>query len=151
MRIRVPILTGKQALCQRPVVNYIMIVMRCRYRLAVLRALPQLQKLDNVQVTQEELREAQRKGRILTHPEEQQESEEDEEEEEEYISSSQPQYSRYQNEYATEQEYSPPQRSPSRQEVVYTNVIVLNTENEISNEYYISNIILTILTRCGID
>lgn len=83
-----------------------------RYRLAVLRVLPQLQKLDNIQVTPEELREAQKKGRILVHPEDPQESEE-----EEYIPPSQQQYSRYPNvEYGGEQEYSP-QRSPSRQEV----------------------------------
>lgn len=62
------------------------------------------------------MREAQRKGRVLTHPEDPQESEEEEEEEEEYVTSTQPQYSRYTNDYAAEQEYSP-QRSPSRQEV----------------------------------
>lgn len=77
----------------------------------MLRSLPQLQKLDNIQVTQEELREAQKRGKVLIHPEEPHESEE-----EEYIPP-QPQYNRYQNaDYPAEQEYSP-QRSPSRQEV----------------------------------
>lgn len=93
-------------------------------------------------MTQEELREAQRKGRVLTHPEDPQESEEDVEEEEEYISSSQPQYSRYQNEYAAEQEYSPPQRSPSRQEVRSCGVFIkyiIKTANA-------SLVILTVLT-----
>nr|CAI5848445.1 unnamed protein product [Callosobruchus analis] len=93
------------------------------YRLAVIRALPQLQKLDNVAISQEEMREAQRRGKILVHPDD----ETQEESEEEYQSSptqaavqQQPQYNRYQ-EYS-EQEYSPPQRSPQRQEVTeYTN------------------------------
>nr|CAH7769661.1 unnamed protein product [Callosobruchus chinensis] len=93
------------------------------YRLAVIRALPQLQKLDNVAITQEEMREAQRRGKVLTHPDD----ETQDESEEEYQSSptqaavqQQPQYNRYQ-EYS-EQEYSPPQRSPQRQEVTeYTN------------------------------
>lgn len=76
------------------------------YRMAVLRTLPQLQKLDNVSVTQDELREAARKGRTLSHPEDPQDSEE------EYIS--QGQYQRYQ-EYPAENEYSP-QQSPSTQE-----------------------------------
>lgn len=76
----------------------------CRYRMAVLRALPQLQKLDNVAVTPEELRDAQRKGRALTHPDDQPDSEE-----EVYVPNNQ---YRYQEEI----EYSP-QRSPSRQEV----------------------------------
>nr|XP_023015514.1 protein tilB homolog isoform X2 [Leptinotarsa decemlineata] len=48
------------------------------YRMAVIKALPQLQKLDNVQVTQEELREAQRRGRTLYHPEDAQEDSEEE-------------------------------------------------------------------------
>nr|CAI5848446.1 unnamed protein product [Callosobruchus analis] len=91
------------------------------YRLAVIRALPQLQKLDNVAISQEEMREAQRRGKILVHPDD----ETQEESEEEYQSSptqaavqQQPQYNRYQ-EYS-EQEYSPPQRSPQRQEVTTT-------------------------------
>lgn len=77
------------------------------YRMTVLRTLPQLQKLDNVPVVQDELREAARKGRILSHPEDPQDSEE-----EQYIP--QNQYQRYQ-EYPAEDEYSP-QRSPPRQE-----------------------------------
>lgn len=76
------------------------------YRMAVLRTLPQLQKLDNVSVTQDELREAARKGRGLSHPEDPQDSEE------EYIP--QGQYQRYQ-EYPAENEYSP-QQSPSTHE-----------------------------------
>ncbi|KAJ8925347.1 hypothetical protein NQ315_009177 [Exocentrus adspersus] len=78
------------------------------YRLAVIRALPQLQKLDNVQISQDELREAQRKGKNLYHPEEEQDVSE-----EEYEPPAQQQYPRY--EYS-EQEYSPIQRSPPRQE-----------------------------------
>lgn len=77
------------------------------YRLSVIKALPQLQKLDNVQVTQEELKEAQRKGRTLCHPDDAQDSDED-------YPQQQPQY-KYQ-EYS-ESEYSPVQRSPPRQEV----------------------------------
>ncbi|XP_018332927.1 uncharacterized protein F09G8.5 isoform X3 [Agrilus planipennis] len=83
------------------------------YRLTVIRALPQLQKLDNIAITQEEVRDAARKGRILTHPEDPHESEE-EVEEEEYVPDRQ-QYSRYPTEQYQEQQYSP-QRSPSRQE-----------------------------------
>ncbi|KAB0803727.1 hypothetical protein PPYR_00697 [Photinus pyralis] len=79
------------------------------YRMAVLRTLPQLQKLDNVSVTQDELREATRKGRGLSHPEDPQDSEE------EYIP--QGQYQRYQ-EYPAENEYSP-QQSPSTNEPEY--------------------------------
>jgi hypothetical protein len=41
----------------------------CRYRLTVLRALPNLQKLDNIPVQPEELQDALRKGRELVHPE----------------------------------------------------------------------------------
>ncbi|RZC33320.1 acidic leucine-rich nuclear phosphoprotein 32 family member, partial [Asbolus verrucosus] len=82
------------------------------YRLAVIKALPQLQKLDNVQVTQDELREAQRKGRTLTHPDDAQDSEE------EYApQQQQQQYNRYQD--YSESEYSPVQRSPPRQEPDY--------------------------------
>ena len=77
----------------------------------MIKALPQLQKLDNVQVTQEDLREAQRKGRTLTHPDDAQESEE------EYVQPPQQpqQYNKYQD--YSESEYSPVQRSPPRQEV----------------------------------
>ncbi|XP_065168917.1 dynein axonemal assembly factor 11 isoform X1 [Atheta coriaria] len=76
------------------------------YRYAVLRALPQLQKLDNVAVTPDELREAQRRGKTLTHPDDPQESEE------EYSN-----HYQYQEQQVppSQQEYSP-QRSPSRQE-----------------------------------
>ncbi|XP_018332928.1 uncharacterized protein LOC108742278 isoform X4 [Agrilus planipennis] len=88
------------------------------YRLTVIRALPQLQKLDNIAITQEEVRDAARKGRILTHPEDPHESEE-EVEEEEYVPDRQ-QYSRYPTEQYQEQQYSP-QRSPSRQETEYDN------------------------------
>ncbi|KAF2900162.1 hypothetical protein ILUMI_06029 [Ignelater luminosus] len=90
------------------------------YRMTVLRTLPQLQKLDNVAVTQEELREASRKGKVLTHPEDPQESEE-----EEYIP--QNQYQQRYQEYPPEPEYSP-QRSPPRQEPEY--------ENDDVEEYY---------------
>lgn len=77
----------------------------------MIKALPQLQKLDNIQVTQDELKEAQRKGRNLIHPNDAQDD--TEEEEEEY---QQPQYNnRYQQEYS---EYSsPPQSTPIKLEV----------------------------------
>jgi len=75
------------------------------YRLAVLRALPQLQKLDNMAVTQDELKEAQRKGRSLNHPEsETQESSEDD--------------IAYDTGYKYEEEYVPV-RSASRQDNEY--------------------------------
>jgi len=45
----------------------------CRYRLTVLRALPTLQKLDNIAVQPEEVQDAMRKGRELVHPEDIQE------------------------------------------------------------------------------
>ncbi|XP_060526568.1 cilia- and flagella-associated protein 410-like isoform X2 [Cylas formicarius] len=83
------------------------------YRLAVIKTLPQLQKLDNVAITQEELRDAQKRGKTLTHPEDVQD-----ESEEEYAPPSSPQqYTRYQ-EYS-EPEYSPVQRSPPRPETEY--------------------------------
>lgn len=44
----------------------------------MLRALPQVQKLDNYAVTNDELRDATRKGRALRHPEDVDESEEEE-------------------------------------------------------------------------
>lgn len=80
-----------------------------RYRFAVIKALPQLQKLDNIQVNQDELKEAQRKGRNLIHPDV---AQDDTEEEEEY---QQQQYNnRYQQEYT---EYSnQPQTAPIKQE-----------------------------------
>ncbi|XP_045470651.1 cilia- and flagella-associated protein 410 isoform X2 [Harmonia axyridis] len=83
------------------------------YRLAVLRALPQIQKLDNVQVTPEELKEAQKKGRNLVHPEEQPESEG-----EEYIVQQQ-NYSNNRYVDYPEPQYSPTQRISPRQEVDY--------------------------------
>ncbi|XP_066139744.1 cilia- and flagella-associated protein 410 isoform X4 [Euwallacea fornicatus] len=79
------------------------------YRLAIIKALPQLQKLDNVAITQEELREAQRRGKNLCHPDDVQE-----ESEEEYAPASPPQQYRY-SEYS-EQEYCPAQRVSPRQE-----------------------------------
>ncbi|XP_022909600.1 cilia- and flagella-associated protein 410 isoform X3 [Onthophagus taurus] len=97
------------------------------YRLAVLRALPQLQKFDNVTVTPEELKEAQRKGKVLSHPEDPEPSED----EEVYApppplqiareSTPPSQYNRYQ-EYSEPQEQQrqefSPQRSPSRQDTI---------------------------------
>ncbi|XP_066137373.1 cilia- and flagella-associated protein 410 isoform X1 [Euwallacea fornicatus] len=82
------------------------------YRLAIIKALPQLQKLDNVAITQEELREAQRRGKNLCHPDDVQE-----ESEEEYAPASPPQQYRY-SEYS-EQEYCPAQRVSPRQETDY--------------------------------
>lgn len=76
------------------------------YRLAVIKALPQLQKLDNVQITQDELKEAQRRGKNLCHPDDAQD-----ESEEEYNNT---QYNRYQE---PETEYTSVQRSPPRQDV----------------------------------
>lgn len=118
MRIHVPTQMGRCIYTLQPLLPPIPLLFY-RYRLAVLRALPQLQKLDNAQVTQEELREAQRKGRALTHPEDPHETEEEDEEEEEYISTG---HARYPNDYPVEQEYSP-QRSPSRQEVRFDQTI----------------------------
>lgn len=45
--------------------------------MTVLRTLPQLQKLDNVAITPEELKDAQRRGSYLQHPDDVQESEEE--------------------------------------------------------------------------
>ncbi|XP_044745623.1 dynein axonemal assembly factor 11 isoform X1 [Coccinella septempunctata] len=83
------------------------------YRLAVLKALPQIQKLDNVPVSPEELKEAQKRGKNLVHPEDRAESEEDD-----YIVQQQ-NYSN--NRYAEypEPEYSPTQRISPRQEIDY--------------------------------
>lgn len=77
----------------------------------MIKALPQLQKLDNVTITREELQEAQRKGKNLYLPHEVQD-----ESEEEYAPSTPPQqYQRYRS-YSPE--YSPPPlQSPPRQEV----------------------------------
>lgn len=81
------------------------------YRLAVIKALPQLQKLDNIAITREELQEAQRRGKNLYLPHEAQD-----ESEEEYAPSTSPQqYQRYQN-YSPEYS-SPPMQSPQRPEV----------------------------------
>lgn len=82
------------------------------YRQAVIKALPQLQKLDNVTITREELQEAQRKGKNLYFP-----RDTNDESEEEYVSSTPPQqYKRYQN-YSPEYSSPPPLQSPPRQEV----------------------------------
>lgn len=101
------------------------------YRLSVIKTLPQIQKLDNIPVSAEELREAQKKGRSLTDPREAQESEE---EEEVYVP---PPANRYQ-EYS-ESEYSPPQRISPRQEPeyeIYENRECYREENsEIPREY----------------
>ncbi|XP_076267396.1 uncharacterized protein LOC143200690 isoform X4 [Rhynchophorus ferrugineus] len=85
------------------------------YRRAVLKALPQLQKLDNIAVTQEELRDAQRNGRTLCHPDDVQDDSEEE------YPSTPPQYSQINTRYQeySEPEYSPVQRSPPRQETEY--------------------------------
>ncbi|KAL3288056.1 hypothetical protein HHI36_002507 [Cryptolaemus montrouzieri] len=83
------------------------------YRLAVLKALPQIQKLDNVQVTPDELKDAQKKGRNLIHPEERQESEDDE-----YIIQQQYNSNNRYPDYS-EPEYSPTQRISPRQETEY--------------------------------
>lgn len=89
------------------------VILNYRYRLSVIRALPQLQKLDNIQVTPEEIKDAQRKGKVLTHPDDPQESEE------EYVPAPQYTGNRYQD-YPAEPEYSnTPQRSPTRQEVCF--------------------------------
>lgn len=44
------------------------------YRLAVLRALPHLQKLDDVAVTPEELSDANKRGQLLNHPEDEEQN-----------------------------------------------------------------------------
>lgn len=77
----------------------------------MLKALPQIQKLDNVSVSNEELKEAQKKGRNLVHPEEQVESEDDD-----YIVQQQ-NYSNNRYVEYPEPEYSPTQRISPRQEV----------------------------------
>ncbi|CAH1110763.1 unnamed protein product [Psylliodes chrysocephalus] len=86
------------------------------YRLAIIRALPQLQKLDNIQITQEELKESQRRGKILIHPEDYQE-----ESEEEYIPPPSPQQrgTRSRDQYS-ETEYSPTRESPTAKEDIRT-------------------------------
>ncbi|XP_050510562.1 cilia- and flagella-associated protein 410 isoform X4 [Diabrotica virgifera virgifera] len=81
------------------------------YRLAVIRALPQLQKLDNVQVTPEEIREAQRNGKILVHPEDSQD-----ESEEEYVQQTMPIQRSASRDHYSENENSPPHISPRRRE-----------------------------------
>lgn len=72
--------------------------------MTVLRTLPQLQKLDNVAITADELKEAQRRGAYLQHPDDVQESDE------EYIQQQQQQYNtnRYRRPSA-EADCSPPQ------------------------------------------
>lgn len=84
------------------------------YRPSVLRALPQLQKLDNVAVTPDELKEAQRRGRVLCHPEDDSVSEE-----EHYVPQQQQQrYQQAQQDYPSDNRQYSPQRSPSRQDVM---------------------------------
>ncbi|KAK9752631.1 hypothetical protein QE152_g4136 [Popillia japonica] len=49
------------------------------YRLAVLWVLPHLQKLDNIPVSPEEVKEAQRRGKLLSHPDDPDDCEDEEE------------------------------------------------------------------------
>ncbi|GLV36503.1 uncharacterized protein CBL_08000 [Carabus blaptoides fortunei] len=79
------------------------------YRAAVIRALPQLQKLDNVLIQPDELSESLKKGRVLQHPEEHQETDEYEQQSGGYRNV--PEY--------TDQYYQSPERSPPRQEAGY--------------------------------
>ncbi|XP_056638771.1 cilia- and flagella-associated protein 410 isoform X1 [Diorhabda carinulata] len=81
------------------------------YRLAVIRALPQLQKLDNVQITPEENRDAQRSGKILSHPEDSQD-----ESEEEYVQTTMPIQRSSSRDRYSENEGSPTQISPRRRD-----------------------------------
>lgn len=73
--------------------------------MAVIRTLPQLQKLDNIAIHPEELSDALKKGKLLCHPEEQQDKSEEYEQTPQYT---QPPYEPY---------YQSPDRSPPRQEV----------------------------------
>ncbi|CAH0550634.1 unnamed protein product [Brassicogethes aeneus] len=91
------------------------------YRMSVIKALPQLQKLDNVAVTPEEVRDSQKRGRSLSHPEDPQESEE------EYVAP-QPQYNNRYQEYS-ESEYSPSQRVSPRQETTTTEYELEDSED----------------------
>lgn len=77
-----------------------------RYRTTALRTLPQLQKLDNIAVTPEELKDAQRRGVYLTHPDDVQESEE------EYVPQQQYRYQQGDSDCG-------PQSSPVKQEVIF--------------------------------
>lgn len=79
-----------------------------RYRTSVLRTLPQLQKLDNVAVTPEELKDAQRRGAYLQHPDDVQESEE------EYVPLQPQQQQQYRFRESAERENSP-QASPIKE------------------------------------
>lgn len=79
--------------------------------MAVIRALPQLQKLDNIVIHPEELSEALKKGKVLVHPEEQQN-----EPEEEFEPPAPQGGYRAPQEY-TEQYYTSPERSPPPREV----------------------------------
>ncbi|KAG5887114.1 hypothetical protein JTB14_000746 [Gonioctena quinquepunctata] len=98
------------------------------YRLAVIKALPQLQKLDNIQVSPDELRDAQRRGKTLYHPDAQEESDE----EYQVRQSSPPQ--RRPNNVHREQYPSPPitpelQRSPTQQETTEYEDVEESEEN----------------------
>lgn len=79
--------------------------------MTVLRTLPQLQKFDNIAVTPEELKEAQRRGAYLQHPDDAQESEE------EYLPSQPQQQQPYNSRYrdSAERELSPSQTSPHKE------------------------------------
>nr|XP_023015513.1 protein C21orf2 homolog isoform X1 [Leptinotarsa decemlineata] len=96
------------------------------YRMAVIKALPQLQKLDNVQVTQEELREAQRRGRTLYHPEDAQEDSE-----EEYGARSSPPQRRQPNncQYPSPPETPEMQTSPTQHETTEYEDVEESEEN----------------------
>lgn len=80
-----------------------------RYRMTVLRTLPQLQKLDNVGVTPDEVKDAQRRGVYLQHPDDVPESEE------EYT-----QQQQYNERYPSPVESA----SPVKNEVNYTYIIL---------------------------
>lgn len=84
----------------------------------MLRSLPQLQKLDNVTVQIDELSEALKKGRILSHPESEQEIEP---EPQQY--NQQPTYRNSQG--YSEQYYQNAEKSPTRQEVSKLSIFLL--------------------------
>ncbi|XP_050300945.1 cilia- and flagella-associated protein 410-like isoform X4 [Anthonomus grandis grandis] len=83
------------------------------YRLAVIRALPHLQKLDNVAITQDELRDSQRRGKNLCHPEDVQEEEPESDEE---IIPGAPEHQYHRGQYSESEYYSAPRGSPPQQE-----------------------------------
>ncbi|XP_050300944.1 cilia- and flagella-associated protein 410-like isoform X3 [Anthonomus grandis grandis] len=86
------------------------------YRLAVIRALPHLQKLDNVAITQDELRDSQRRGKNLCHPEDVQEEEPESDEE---IIPGAPEHQYHRGQYSESEYYSAPRGSPPQQETEY--------------------------------